>query len=137
MIDLPNITISTLDFARLNRLINAFPTNSQCELENLQIELDRATVVAPEYIPAIIATMNSTIRFIIESTGKMFELTLSYPEDTHGKPDRISVLAPIGSALLGLAVGQQIEWPLPEGKTMQLRVLDVSYQPERSGEYTK
>jgi regulator of nucleoside diphosphate kinase len=136
MSNLPDITISTLDLARLNHLINAFPMNSQCELENLRLELDRALIVAPEHIPTTVATMNSRVRFIIESTKKIFELTLSYPEEA-GKPGRISVLAPVGSALLGLAVGQQIKWPLPEGKTMQLRVLDVSYQPERSGEYTK
>ncbi|MBA3755707.1 MAG: nucleoside diphosphate kinase regulator [Nitrosomonas sp.] len=137
MTDLPNITISRLDLSRLNHLINAFSADLQPELGNLRLELDRAMVVAPEYIPTTVATMNSTIRFIIEPTEKAFELTLSYPEDAQGKPDRISVLAPVGCALLGLAVGQQIEWPVPGGKTIQLRVLDVSYQPERSGEYTK
>lgn len=137
MTDLPNIIVSNLDLARLNHLIHALPTDSQPELDNLRYELDRAVVVAPENIPATVVTMNSTIQFIIEPTGKTFELTLSYPEDVQGKSGRISVLAPIGSALLGLAVGQQMEWPIPGGKTIQIRVLDVSYQPERSGEYTK
>jgi len=135
--DLPNIIVSSLDLARLNHLIEALPTDSQPELDNLRYELDRAVVVAPENIPATVVTMNSTIRFIIEPTGKTFELTLSYPEDVQGKPGRISVLAPVGSALLGLAVGQQMEWPVPGGNTIKVRVLDVSYQPERSGEYTK
>lgn len=137
MSDLPNITVSSLDLARLTHLIDALPADSQPELDNLRYELDRAIVIAPENIPATVVTMNSTIRFIIEPTGKTFELTLSYPEDVQGKPGRISVLAPVGSALLGLAVGQQIEWPVPGGNTIKVRVLDVSYQPERSGEYTK
>lgn len=137
MAGLPNITVSSLDLARLNHLLDALPADAQPELDNLRLELERAAVVAPEDIPASVATMNSTIRFMIEPTGKTFELVLSYPEDVRGKPDRISVLAPVGSALLGLAVGQQIEWPVPGGKTIQVRVLDISYQPERSGEYTK
>ena len=135
--DLPNIIVSSLDLARLNHLIDALMTDSQPELDNLRYELDRAVIVAPENIPATVVTMNSTIRFIIEPTRKTFELTLSYPEDVQGKPGRISVLAPVGSALLGLAVGQQMEWPVPGGNTIKVRVLDVSYQPERSGEYTK
>ncbi len=137
MIDLPNIIVSSLDLARLNHLIDALPKDSQPELDNLRYELDRAMVIAPENIPATVVTMNSTIRFIIEPTGKTFELTLSYPEDALEKPGRISVLAPVGSALLGLAVGQQMEWPAPGGNTIKVGVLDVSYQPERSGEYTK
>ncbi|CAH1904587.1 Regulator of nucleoside diphosphate kinase [Candidatus Nitrotoga sp. HW29] len=136
MIDLPNIIISSLDLARLNHLIDILPKDSQPELDNLRYELDRAIVTAPENIPATVVTMNSTIRFIIEPTGKTFELTLSYPEDALGKPDRISVLAPVGSALLGLAVGQQIEWTVPGDNTIKVQVLDVSYQPENSGEYT-
>lgn len=137
MAGLPNITVSSLDLARLNHLLDALPADAQPGLDNLRLELERATVVAPEDMPASVATMNSTIRFMIEPTGKTFELVLSYPEDVQGKQDRISVLAPVGSALLGLAVGQQIEWPVPGGKTIRVRVLDISYQPERSGEYTK
>lgn len=137
MAALPNITVSSLDLARLNHLLDELPAGAQPELDNLRLELERAAVVAPEDMPASVATMNSTIRFMIEPTGKIFELTLSYPEDAQETSGRISVLAPVGSALLGLAVGQQIEWPVPGGKTIRVRVLDISYQPERSGEYTK
>lgn len=137
MTDLPNITISSLDYSRLNHLIDTFPMDSQSELGNLRFELDRAIVVAPEHIPTTVATMDSIMRFIIEPNEETFELTLSYPEDVKGKLNRISVLAPVGCALLGLAVGQQIEWPVPGNKTIQLRLLDISYQPQRSDEYTK
>lgn len=101
------------------------------------MELERAKVVAPEAMPPTVVTMNSTIRFAIEPTGKEFELTLSYPEDVQGQPGRISILAPVGSALLGLAVGDQMEWPVPGSRTVRVRVLEVSYQPERAGEYTR
>ncbi|CAG9933181.1 GreA/GreB family elongation factor [Candidatus Nitrotoga arctica] len=106
MTDLPNIIVSSLDLVRLNYLIDTLPKDSQPELDNLRYELDRAVVIEPENIPATVVTMNSTIRFIIEPTGKTFELTLSYPEDALGKPSRISVLAPVGSALLGRSVSR-------------------------------
>lgn len=70
MTDLPNIIVSSLDLARLNHLIDALPKDSQPELDNLRYELDRAVVIAPENIPATVVTMNSTIRFNIEPTGK-------------------------------------------------------------------
>ena len=137
MISLPQITISTLDFARLQALLNTPAASAQPELEHLRSELDRAEVVEPEAMPPDVATMNSTIKFVIEPSGKEFELTLSYPDDTRGEAGRISILAPVGSALLGLAVGQDIEWPVPGGKTIRARVLAISYQPERSGEFTR
>lgn len=137
MASLPNITVSTLDLARLSHLLDSLPADLQPGLDSLRLELERASVVAPEDIPPTVVTMNSTIRFAIEPTGKEFELTLAYPEDVQGQPGRISVLAPVGSALLGLAVGQQIQWSVPGGKTVQVRVLEVSYQPERAGEYTR
>ena len=78
--------------------------------------------------------MNSTVRFTITESGEEFRLTLVYPKDAQGEPDRISILAPVGSALLGLAVGDEIQWPKPGGGMSTVRVIDVSYQPERSGE---
>jgi regulator of nucleoside diphosphate kinase len=61
-------------------------------------------------------------------------LTLVYPKDVGGEHERISVLAPVGSALLGLSVGDEIEWPRPGGGRSIVRVTDVVYQPERSGD---
>ncbi len=137
MNSLPHITVSTLDLVRLRALLDAPDVQAQPELDDLRMELDRARVVEPEAMPPNVATMNSTIKFVIEPSGKEFELTLSYPEDVRGQAGRISVLAPVGSALLGLSVGQEIEWPVPGGKTVRVRVIDVSYQPERSGELTR
>jgi len=59
-------------------------------------------------------------------------LTLVYPQDNG--PERVSILAPVGAALLGLSVGQSIDWPAPNGKTLKLEILAVEYQPEANGE---
>ena len=131
MTSLPHIIVSRLDLARLQALLRSSSADAQPQLDSLRVELDRAEVVEDDAMPPTVATMGSTIRFVIEPMGKQFELTLSYPEDVRGDPRRISVLAPVGSALLGLSVGQAIAWPVPGGKTIQVRVLGISYQPER------
>jgi regulator of nucleoside diphosphate kinase len=77
--------------------------------------------------------MNSKVRFKIKSSDTEFSLTLVYPGDTHGSNDRISILAPVGSALLGLNEGDEIAWPAPGGGMMDVRIIEVTYQPERSG----
>ena len=77
--------------------------------------------------------MNSTVRFSAEASGESFELTLVYPKDTDASGKTISILAPVGSALLGLSQGDAIEWPRPGGGVMKVRVEEVTYQPERSG----
>lgn len=79
--------------------------------------------------------MNSTIRFVIESTGEEFCMTLVYPKDANGSGEKISILAPVGSALLGLSVGDRIEWPAPGGGLIQVRLEEILYQPERAGEF--
>ena len=89
----------------------------------------------PRDMPSDAITMNSTARFRDESSGEERELTLVYPRDADGSPDRISILAPVGSALLGLRAGQSIEWPVPGGRSTRLVVLGVRYQPEAAGEY--
>ncbi|MNJ47572.1 Regulator of nucleoside diphosphate kinase [compost metagenome] len=58
-----------------------------------------------------------------------------YPKDANADEGKISILAPIGSALLGLSVGEQIDWPAPGGKTLKLKLLEVEYQPEAAGDF--
>lgn len=128
------IVLTSLDFDRLEALLDSLPSNAFPGKAELQAELERAEIVAPEHIPPNVVTMNSTVRFTIAESGETFRLTLVYPKDVSGDADRISVLAPVGSALLGLSVGDEIQWPRPGGGVSTVRVDEVLYQPERSGE---
>ncbi|MDV3239697.1 MAG: nucleoside diphosphate kinase regulator [Gammaproteobacteria bacterium] len=130
----PNIVLTSQDLDRLEALLDSLPATAFPGKAELRAELDRAEVVEPQEIPPDVVTMNSTVRFALES-GEEFCLTLVYPKDTDGSADRISVLAPVGSALLGLAAGDYIEWPRPGGGMMKVRIVEVVYQPERAGEY--
>jgi regulator of nucleoside diphosphate kinase len=127
------IVLSSRDYARLESLLDALPTDSSAGKAALAAELDRAEVVEPDQVPPNVVTMNSTVRFTMTDSGKEFSLTLVYPKDA-GQADRISVLAPVGTALLGLSVGDELEWPTPGGGATTVRVIDVVYQPERSGD---
>ncbi len=127
----PPIILTSADLDRLEHLLDTVSPLHTPGLDALQRELDRAEVMESHQIPADVITMNSTARFMDETSGKEFELTLVYPDDALMSSDgTVSVLAPVGSALLGLSVGQAIEWPLPGGRKMSLRVLAVTYQPE-------
>jgi regulator of nucleoside diphosphate kinase len=128
------IVLTSQDFARLEALLDSLPANAFPGKALLETELRRAEVVEPGQIPPNVVTMNSTVRFTIADSGENFRLTLVYPKDVGGEADRISVLAPVGSALLGLSVGDEIDWPRPGGGMSTVRVVDVLYQPERSGE---
>lgn len=130
----PRIVLTSLDFDRLEALLDSLPANAFPGKATLETELRRAEIVAPDKIPPNVVTMNSTVRFTIAESGEDFRLTLVYPKDVKGEADRISVLAPVGSALLGLSVGDELEWPRPGGGRSTVRVIDVLYQPERSGE---
>lgn len=131
----PEIVLSSLDSERLFSLIDSLPKNSVPGIEELEEELGRAKVVEPKEIPASIVTMNSTVRFFVESTKKEFELTLVYPKNVDSNGKTISILAPVGSALLGLSIGDQIEWPRPGGGFLKVKITDITYQPERAGNY--
>lgn len=131
----PEIVISSLDLQRLEGLLAALSTPTPGTVA-LQAELDRAEVRLPREMPPSVVTMNSVVVFEIEESRERFELALRYPRDA-GHPGAVSILAPVGSALLGLSVGQSIEWPLPSGKTRSVRVVDIAYQPERAGDFTQ
>jgi|TARA_R110001592_G_scaffold18352_3_gene76278 regulator of nucleoside diphosphate kinase len=131
----PEITISTLDAQRLFKLIESLPTKKMVGISELEEELARATIVDPTEIPTTIVTMNSTVKFTVESSRDEFLMTLVYPKDLDLNGDKISILAPVGSALLGLAQGDQIEWPKPGGGLIKITINEIFYQPERAGEY--
>lgn len=131
----PEIIISTTDAERLEKLLASLPKTNFIGREELEVELDRATVVAPQDVPPTVVTMNSTVKFTVESSTEDFDLTLVYPKDVDSSGKTISILAPVGSALLGLAQGDEIEWPKPGGGLVKVKVKEVVYQPERAGAY--
>lgn len=133
----PAIVISSLDALRLSNLLESLPRNAFPGREDLEAELARADVVDPKSVPPTVVTMNSSVRFHVESSTDEFELTLVYPGDVKEDGSTISILAPVGSALLGLSQGDEIEWPKPGGGVMRVRIGEVTYQPERSGEYQR
>ena len=128
------ITVSRLDMERIEALLERLPAAEADKLEPLLAELDRADVVEPAAMPKHIVTMNSTVSFEDESNGEKLTLTLVYPAAA-GAAGTVSIFAPVGSALLGLARGQKIDWPTPDGRKRRLKVLEISYQPEASGHF--
>ncbi|MET0962309.1 MAG: nucleoside diphosphate kinase regulator [Noviherbaspirillum sp.] len=131
----PKIIIALHDLERLEALISSSRnTNSPHEAALLE-ELGRAEVLEATDIPPTVVTMNSTVRFTMENSGEEFCLTLVYPKDLKEGSEQISVLAPVGSALLGLSVGDSMEWPRPGGGVITVKILEIVYQPERAGEF--
>lgn len=128
------IIVSSFDLQRLEQLIEQPAYHNFIGAEALLTELARANVVAPGQIPNDVVTMNSTARVEDELSGESHELTLVYPRDADGSPDKVSVLAPVGSAMLGLRVGQSIKWQVPGGRELHLRIVAIRYQPEASGD---
>ena len=129
--DLPPIYLTQDDMDRLLALVDAYPGK---RFERLEAELLRAKVVPRAEIPADVVTMNSRVVFENEVTGERREVTLVYPGNADIDAGRISVLVPIGTALLGLRAGQAIDWELPGGGKQRYRIVAVPYQPEAAGE---
>ena len=134
---LPPITVSSLDLERIEELLGSPAYRNLPGMNALQEELNRARVVDPEEVPPELVTMNSTVVILDEESNTQSELTLVYPQSAQATQavNPVSVLAPVGSALLGLSVGQSISWPGPNGRELHLRVLGVKNQPEASGQY--
>ena len=131
------IQITEFDLERLKKLLFEARYNEYRKsqyLEKLQMEIDRANVVSPKDIPGDVITMNSTVSLVDLETGEEEVYTLVFPEDADLGQRKISVLAPIGTAMLGYEVGDVFEWDVPAGKR-NLRVEKIIYQPEASGDY--
>ncbi len=130
----PNITISEVDAQRLESLLASLPPKAFPGRAALEAELERADIVEAKDMPPNVVTMNSTVEFSVSSSKETFRLTLVYPKDVDDSGEKISILAPVGSALLGLSQGEEIEWPRPGGGSMRVRIDTIVYQPERAGD---
>ena len=119
----PRIVVTSTDMERLRTLVD---TTAGDQAEALDAELLRAEVVEPGDVPPDVVTMNSRVVYEDESTHETREVTLSYPQDASLEQGRVSVLAPVGAALLGLSVGQEIDWQQPRGGSKRLRILSVT-----------
>ncbi len=128
------IYITDADCERLRRLIAGRREANSVDheyLDMLEQELDRAEVVEPEAIPRDVVTMNSEVRLKDLDSGETRVYRLIFPTQSRSE-NSISVLAPIGTAMLGYRVGNVIEWQVPKG-IRRLKVLKVIYQPEAAG----
>lgn len=122
------IYVSETDHDRLRALVEQHQAGRDAAAaERLDAELDRAVRVPDDRMPPGVVTMNARVVYEDGRTGKLREVTLVYPTAADLREGRLSVLAPVGAALLGLSAGQDIAWTLPDGREVVLRV--VSVQP--------
>ncbi|HNT69055.1 MAG TPA: nucleoside diphosphate kinase regulator [Syntrophorhabdaceae bacterium] len=128
------IYITEYDMEKLRAIIEIYGGNDNPYLENLEDELDKARVVDPKNIPDNVVTMNSIVRIKDLDTGEEKTFTLVFPSKTNITENAVSILAPIGTALIGYREGDIIEWEVPAG-TKRFQVMEVIYQPERLGNY--
>ncbi|SIO65884.1 GreA/GreB family elongation factor [Singulisphaera sp. GP187] len=129
------IYITQFDRDRLDRFLGLPRDEEQnIQLNPLRSELARAVVVAPQEIPADVITMNSTVSLIEIETSEEEVFTLVFPKDADADEGKISVTAPLGTAMLGYRVGDVFDWDVPMGRK-RWRVAKVLYQPEAAGNY--
>lgn len=133
------IVVTDLDRRRLGSLIGDsanFDLIHRRYAEDLEYELERAETVDATKVPPDVITMNSTVRVSDLDSGDTDTYTLVYPDDANVTKNRISVLAPVGTAILGFRAGDVIRWPVPDG-LVRIKIEDVVYQPERAGDYRR
>src|ERR1043165_7105625 len=130
------IYITELDYKRLSGLIDRTRERNGGDreyLNKLETELDRAEIVDPKDIPADVVTMRSKVRLKDLVSGESNTYSLVFPTEADFAEGKISVLAPIGTAILGFRKGDTIEWQVPAG-LRKLKVEEVLYQPESAGD---
>lgn len=126
------ILVTEKDYHRIKNLLDRQDSE---DVENLELEIDRAKIISDDMVPADLVTMNSKVRYLNVQDAKESTVTLVYPSEARSEEGKISILAPLGAALLGLRVNQEINWMFPDGKTRTIRILEVVYQPEAHGHW--
>lgn len=134
-----DIYITEYDLNRLMELLDVGlmfrgSMNESQHLDSLKEELDRAHIFQSKDIPSDVVTMNSRVRLRDMSKEDELVYTLVFPRDADMVKGRISILAPVGTAILGYRVGDIVEWQVPAGKR-NFKIEEVLYQPEAAGDY--
>ncbi|MGE0623159.1 MAG: nucleoside diphosphate kinase regulator [Pseudomonadales bacterium] len=117
-----SVLVGERDHARLTRLIARTDPKVVALLDE---ELDAATVVPEDELPVDVVAMGSVVTFRDADTGETSTIELVFPAQADASLNRISILAPVGAALIGLRVGERITWPVPNGRDRHLEVTDV------------
>jgi len=120
----PKIVISKTDFERLTKLATALADRNPRASDDLFAELDRARIVSDGWMREDIVQIGSTVQYRT-ATGDTRTVTLVYPGEADIGEGKISVLTPIGTALLGLSVGQSMTWATRDGRELELSVVSV------------
>lgn len=121
----PVISIIKRDYDRISSLLESIDSEIGDLLDE---EINRATVLADIDLPSDLIIMGSKVSYLDLDSNTESTLTLVYPHEAKADENKISILAPVGSALIGLRTGQIINWPLPNGKVKQIKVLSVLHQ---------
>ncbi|HOV87283.1 MAG TPA: nucleoside diphosphate kinase regulator [Syntrophobacteraceae bacterium] len=132
------IYVTEFDLNRLNKLIEALGDEPEMRdrkyLEELDEELHRARVVPPKSIPRDVITMNSKVRVRDLDSGTETTYQLVFPGDANVQQNKISILAPIGTAIIGYRAGDVVEWEVPAGRK-RMKIEEILYQPEAAGDF--
>ena len=131
------IYVTEFDLKRLNDLVNgAWSWNKKDRnyLTRLDEELDRAHVISPQEVQGDVVTMNSRARIKDLDSNEEMVFTLVFPAEADYGRGRLSILAPIGTALLGYRAGDTVEWEVPAG-VRRFKIQQILYQPEAAGDY--
>jgi len=131
------IYISEFDKEQLEELLegsSAISDRKKEYLKQLEEELNRAIPMKPADVPRDVVTMNSKVRLKDLDSGKEMIYTLVFPHEADIDEGKISILAPIGTAMIGHRVGDIIKWEVPAG-LRRLRVEEILYQPGAEGDY--
>jgi regulator of nucleoside diphosphate kinase len=131
MILKPEITLSTEDYVKLSALVRAMMNRMPELADGLSEELERARIIEDEHFSAEAVRMGGEVDFRDDTTGKTRTVTLVYPAQADIVEGKVSVLTPIGTALIGLRAGQSISWNTRSGETRRLTVLRVRNAAQR------
>ena len=133
------IVVTAFDQHRLRNLLEGFRrwhSRDRAHVDHLEAELDRAEIVLPVDVPVDVVTMNSEVAVRDMDSNEEMTFAVVFPSDADVSRQRISILAPIGTAVLGYRVGDTIDWKVP-GRTRRLKIERVLFQPEAAGQFDR